>query len=720
MTKTSRRSIVFLLAIVIAATMALPASAQPESAENSMETALIAVKNLIDIDDDVYTDFSYSSSYSNYETMEGLLWSFYWSSSDGKQINARVTAEGDLLNYNKYAWDESRFGFATIDKNTAISIADEFIKKTNPKTYIYYKAPFEVNTQINSRQYSLNYNAEINGYSFDAAAINIDINKFTGEVTGYDASRIDPTGFTFEGVDGIISESAAIGAYSEKIGLSLEYTSYFNYDNGNIKAFPVYMRNSHDDRFISAKTGEIATYVYDLGQDDTRHMAKSLEMEAPEAMDQAANTSAYGSVKSSLTPGEIAAIDQAANFIGSEKALQKLLEATELTKLGDGYFNDKYIGLNKDYMDKTRYFYDINMYKQTNYDDPYDTITSLYGRVDAVTGRVTSFSFYYNDYTQSSQNTMSEAQAEAAVTAFLKKIAPSEFDKTKIENVSSPITLPYSYRGGNYIYSYVRYVNEIPFRNNSIDVTLNENTGKITSYYLNWYENVSFPSVDDVIPVQKALAENVAQNGSKIKYITIGEGKAALVYDFSGQAYIDPFSGKALDYTGEPSKDSADIPDYSDVKGHWSEKYVTKLLDNGVYMWGGKFEPDKVMTELEFLNYLTLTEAYDYIALTREDAKSYFSQRGVDVEASPDKLLTRQEAVRIIVEYLGYGKLAKQSKWYVYPFSDNVADSYKGYITICHMLGIVNGDASGKFNAAGNVTRAHAAVMLHNMIIAKS
>jgi hypothetical protein len=124
------------------------------------------------------------------------------------------------------------------------------------------------------------------------------------------------------------------------------------------------------------------------------------------------------------------------------------------------------------------------------------------------------------------------------------------------------------------------------------------------------------------------------------------------------------------------------------------------------------------MTELEFLQYLMVIDYYN--GISRADTQAYFAQRGVKVEASPDKLLTRQEAVRIVVEYLGYGKLAAQSKWFVYPFVDKVDDSYKGYITICHMLGIVKGDAASRFNASSNVTRAHAASILHNLIIAKS
>ena len=180
-------------------------------------------------------------------------------------------------------------------------------------------------------------------------------------------------------------------------------------------------------------------------------------------------------------------------------------------------------------------------------------------------------------------------------------------------------------------------------------------------------------------------------------------------------AFIDPLDGKALGYDGTAGDDNVVVPDYSDVIGHWSESIVMRLLDNGVYLWGGSFEPDKVMTELEFARYLMLIEQYYGYLEPRE----FFIQQGIDIEADPDKALTRQEAARIVVEYLGFGKLAVQSEWFVYPFSDNVSSQYKGYVTICYMLGIIDG-SDGVFNATGNITRAHAAAILANLIEYKS
>ena len=738
MQKMTKKLILLLLAIVIAAAAPLTATAEPEApaidvstapariagmqtepSDNSMETALIAAKSLIDIDDDVFTEFSYSSSFSNYETMEGLLWSFNWSSLEGAgYIFATVTADGVLLSFWKYNWEGKNFGFANIDKSAAIAKADEFIKKANPDSYTYYKTPTDVQTDIGRNDYSINYYAEINGYHFETAHIGVRINKFTGEVVGYYTNRVDPRKFSFEDSTGIIAESAAVTAYADKIGLSLEYKSCYDYESGKMKVFPVYLQNSYNDIYIGAKTGDVVYYVYDAGVEDS--FTANTKGEALMAAEEPMADAEYGGSSVRLTPSETSAIEQAASFITSEQALQKLLEAAELTDMDVESFDDKYISLNRDWYSKTRYSYEINLYKYYDYDRADNEITNVYGCVDATTGRVTSFSFYYNGYPSDNQKIIAEAQIEQIVNAFLRKMAPAELAKSKLDYGIYVEAIPYSSRGGYHDFNYIRYENNIPFKDNRIGVTVNAYTGKITGYSLHWYDDISFPGIGNVLSPVRALAEYVGQNGSKICYVTIGEGKVALVYDFRSEGkgqYIDPNTGKALDYTGELWIDSSMTPDYSDVKGHWSERYVTKLRDNGVFMWGGKFEPEKIMTELDFLQYLMLSEPYSYI--DRSETKAYFAQHGVNVEASPDKLLTRQEAVRIIVEYLGYGKLAEQSEWFVYPFSDKVAEEYKGYITICYMLGIINGDA-GRFNAANNVTRAHAAAMLHNLIIAKS
>ena len=713
-----KRSLALLLAIV-SVTMVAPiaAYAEKETADVSMETALVAAKGLIGIDDDVFTEFSYSSSYSNFETREGLIWSFSWSDLKNSYIYADVTAEGILLHFRKFSYTEKSFGFAVLSKAAATKIADEFIKEASPDTYSFYKAPSDISTNIHGKEFSLSYTAEVNGYAFEAAQISVSVNKFTGEVTGYSTRNIDPGNFKVESAAGLISESAAIAAYADKIGLSLEYRSNYDFDKGEITVFPVYLFNSDSDRYISARTGDIITYQYDSGRGVEEHaMGGRSEAEAPAAAPAA--DSEAGGRQSNITPAEREAIEQVAKFLSSEEALKNMLNASDLSNLDVGIFTEQYISLNRHYMERNRYFYEIYMGRYLDWDERGNEISSIYGRVDAATGRVLGFSIHHNGIglARNEKDVLSIEQARAAVEAFLKKIAPEEFAKSKLEDFRSPIMPEPLVVRGNAHYYYTRYENDVPYRDNGISVTFNHDTGKITGFGLNWSENVTFPSVASAISPQQALTAYAGQNGSIIKYVTTGEGNAAIVYDFRSVGLICPFTGKALDYTGELWSAGKATPAYGDVTGHWSEAVVMKLLENEVFLWGGPFEPERVMTELDFLQYIMLIEPSSFAS---RDPFEYLAGRGVKIEASADKNLTRQVAARIIVEYLGYGMLAEQSEWFVYPFSDNVADDYKGYITICYMLGIINGN-NGRFNAAGNVMRSHAASMLHNLIISQS
>jgi len=681
-----------------------------------METALIAVKTLVEIDDDVFTEFSYSSSFSNFETREGLVWQFSWSDQGNAYIYATAAADGTLLNYGKYRFDRTGFGFAEISKQAAITIADEFIKRANEKTYTYYKAPVMVSTNLHNGNYNLFYTAEVNGHAFSAASVSINVDKFTGEVTGYSSRNINPGRFVFESATDLIDKNAAIAAYADKIGLSLEYRSFYDYENNKLTVFPVYMLNSGGDRFISAKSGDVVEYVYDLGIAGDNTSANDALYAAMDASAPEAASGGSGS-RASLTPAERSAIEQMAGFITSEQALEKLLEAADLKDLDTGSFDQRNINLSRDYYARDRFFYDVNLYRQLDWTAAEDEISGLYGRVDAETGRVMVFYFYYHGVPYSDEaGVWSDERTEAAVDAFLKKMAPAELAKSGLEYKNPPGADRYGSRSGTYSFGYIRYENDTPFRDNGITVTFNQHTGKITHYSLNWFDDVVFPGLGNVLTPQRALTEFVNQYGVDVTYITVGNGNASLVYDFRSNGYIDPLTGKAIDYRGQLPTDATETPTYDDVAGHWSESYIKRLLENGVFLWGGKFEPNKVMTELEFLQYIMLVEqAY----LARMDVQVFFTQRGVNVEASADKNVTRQEAARIIAEYLGYGKLAAQSEWFVYPFSDSVDPAYRGYITICYMLGIMGGD-NGRFNASANVTRAHAAVMLHNLIIARS
>ncbi|MCL2227232.1 MAG: S-layer homology domain-containing protein [Oscillospiraceae bacterium] len=689
------------------------APVQSAATDSGMEVALVAVHRLLDIDDDVLPEFSYSSTFSNWETREGLTWSFTWS-GENAMAWATATPHGALLLFNSFEFDSNSFGFAEISKDDAIERASAFLRRANPSIHQYFGAPQSARVSLHGSEFNFVFHAEVNSHAFIAAQINVGVNKFTGAITSYSTQNVDPTRFRFESADDVITQESAAYAFAEGIGLTLEYRSNFDRNGSQVTVFPVYVMNTQGSLFVSALTGEVVEQVFDVGLDAGGLGMVAAAPEAARELDDAWEEQV------TLSPAERAAIEQVEGFITSEQALGKLLEVVELADLDLTVFSNQHISLNRDFMDADRFIYNVSLSRNLDWDAPEDEIRSIFGTVDAETGRVRSFDISYNGVPFSADGReLSHEQAQATADAFLERMAPDELARTQSGRDGPPTIVPIitGFGFGNTShFNYTRFENGIPFHDNRIGVTVNRVTGRITSFSLNWFDNVEFPSIANVLTPHEAMANFVGREGSDIIYITTGEGNARLVFDFVN-SLIDPFTGVAVDHSGNPREDKAESPEYGDVVGHWSEAYVMRLLENGVYGWGGSFEPDRVMNEVEFVAYIMQIEQP---WMARMGPQAFLSQRGISVELSENRQVTRQVAARIIVEHLGYGRIAGQPRWFAYPFNDSVGDAFKGFVTVAYMLDIISGDADGNFNAMGNVTRGQAAAMLHNLILAQT
>ena len=689
----------------------------PSSAEGGMETALIAVRRLVDIDDNLFTEFSHGSTFSNWEMREGLIWNFSWM-GDGGIVFADVTDDGVLLSFNMFLADSRSFGFAEISMEQAVARAGEFLRRANPNTFRFFPEPASVTTSLHGNQIIVIYTAQTSGFDFPASQIVIGIDKFTGEVVNYRSGNISPDRFRFEGPGALISESEAISAFVNEIGLTLEYRSRFDFANGSVTVFPVYTLNYRGVNFISALTGEVVGYVFDTGTGRANEAfadsAAGLAAAAPSVAEMES-----GARQVRLSPAELAAIEQMEGFLSSEEALNRFFEALDLPGLSVESFDSRHVSLRTDFLEQDRFIYEISLFRNPEaeilsgvYSSDDEIIVGVSGSIEAATGRVRSFRIA--DFAMSwGDSLMSADESEAAVVSFLERFAPDELRRTQLDAAAADSWMD---SGANRSFRFVRIENGIPFRDNGISVTINRDTGRVNSFSLSWFDSVTFPSVANVLTPVQAMTNFVEETGSEVIYITVGEGNARLVYVLGANSFIDPFTGRAVDFGGEPLEDTTFSPDYSDVIGHWSERYVMRLLDNGVYNWSGRFEPNRTMNEVEFVAYIMQIEQ----PWARVTPQAFLTQNEINFQPSESRLITRQSAAQIIVEFMGFGMLAEQSRWFVFPFSDDVADEYKGFVTIAHMLDIVVGDAQGNFNATDNVTRAHAAAMLYNLVIARS
>lgn len=140
--------------------------------------------------------------------------------------------------------------------------------------------------------------------------------------------------------------------------------------------------------------------------------------------------------------------------------------------------------------------------------------------IDAETGDVLNY-FESQDWTQKQKPTKLKTKDECKNIAatLMQKVAPQKFSQTK-EKIS---LYPDVYDGYNgpitYNFSFERQVNGIPFPENTINITVNAETGKVATYHFNWDSNLNFPTIDKAISVEKAEKIFREQLGLQLAYI---------------------------------------------------------------------------------------------------------------------------------------------------------------------------------------------------------
>ena len=186
------------------------------------------------------------------------------------------------------------------------------------------------------------------------------------------------------------------------------------------------------------------------------------------------------------------------------------------------------------------------------------------------------------------------------------------------------------------------------------------------------------------------------------------------VYDYESE-----LNAEIENRLSEMEKPDYIAPDYQDLDGHWCKDIVNTLTDNGIYVWGGdKFEPTKGITKGELLEYLRFYSNNSWTFTRMESSIFVDSRVNFYNDTDMDKVLTRQEAMKIICELAGYGEIGKHYEIFIYPFKDVECDKeYKGYISIMKTLGIIHGDGNDNFNAFKTLTRAEAAAIVYNIIM---
>ncbi len=712
-----------ILAMALAFTMVFSTGvvANAESSDSkALETAINAVKSVVTIPS-TFSDFAQYSYENEVNGVKSTVWQLNWNMPNSKgSISATVDQNGNILNYYKWM-NKEKYSYVTdLTSAEGKKAATAFLSKVMPKL-----APSMVEIKeetvstgggpepamdlslssktiapgpVQSDNFQYTYRLHVNNIPVSFISATVSVDKTTKEVTSFNFNGTYDTEYTYTDATGMINEAAATQSYLKEIGINIEYFAHYNDKYKTIMTFPAYVLNNPSGKVIDAKTGKTASIYYDNGYGfyDMGGMAK--------AESASANTADRDP---SLTKDEQAAVDNIAGIMNKA-------DAEKIARTLPGINADMKVtstNLYSNYYSKNEYTWNISF-------------DNAYVSLNAKTGEITGYSLYKDTQGKGTKKLTVDA-AQKIVDEFIAKMAPEKSKEVKYVNNPYYYTLtttadakilpiPNPIEDLNYNFNYARQVNGYNFSSNGISVSIDKTTGEISNYNLNWYNDVTFLPIGDAVSKEDAFKEFDKAGDYSLMYVRTGKNTATPVYDFvdKQQVMIHPASGIRLDWNGQPYQNA--VPEYKDIKGHWAEKNILTLAENGYFLnsSGDSFNPNKNITQVDFFLYIygqtnNIDNLYDNL----------YSQ-GVltEAERNPLATVTRQQAAVYLVKMLGYDKLAQNSAMFNYTFKDKVADTYKGYIAIVDGLDIMNGDKNKLFNPTKTLTNAETAAIVYNYL----
>ena len=631
------------------------------SARENMQKILESIKQRVEIPSEC-SEFSSRTE----EQYGEKVYNFTWNEKDGnKSVNITCTADGVITNYsiNGFKSDDKNNtpNLPKISESDAKKTAENFLKQINPD-FPYEIKIDESNGSIFGHGYTFYLKTYVNGVLFTNGNGSVNIDGTDGYVMSFDLDYVQAD---FPSINNAISVDEAKKAYSDKLGLELVYCTFIDED-GNTVAYPVYTQEYSYDKYINALTGDVVdvtNYRYFTGN--------KFESAKGDTAD------------SGLTEQEIKELDNIDGLI-SRTALENKLKSNKLLSIPKNINTDN-----------------ISLYK--NYDDEYTYAVSMsndkcniYTSVDAKTGEIKYYSRWGEDDSEVKNN-----------------------DDSALKTLAGDKAKEYKYDENSHLY--VRYVNGIKVIGDYVNVTTNN--GVLTDFSMN-YTDTEFPSIENAMSKEDAEKILFDAKDYSIVYMqnyTDNTRDIIPVYTIDTEN-INPFTGKFVDYQNKEITENASSKlEYSDIDGHYAEKYIKELAYYGIGFEGGEFKPNEKITQKDFLALLMSINGNDIIVLKNNLEQANWVYRNSaqnsiisEDERDDDAEVTREEAAVYMIRAIGAENYTKYNDIYVTPFNDVTEN--KGYIALLSAMGVLSGDGNGKFNPNREMTRAESIIMIYNYL----
>lgn len=713
-----KKIVAYILALIWLVSCACSANAEEMDERLRAVTALVKERCGIS---DRYTEF-YGEGSANGEKMR---WYLNWSDEQG---SLSVTCDEDGFPYSYYVSEESWNDYdpyyapavPRYDLETCRSAAEAFLRGALREGESYR---LNESTQTLSVHDTANvtFSGIITRAGLDTdIGFSVQVNPETIEVSSF---------WRNDQWTSIIREDAAdaetLGAQSAEkilenaIRMELEYVL-----DGESNAVLHYLPKSDGDYTLRAVTGELHDWN------------TSAENEAREYASAADGVMTAETVMSAgLTDAEIAGSEKLKGAL-TQAQLDEVVRA--ITELG---VTDAYTLRNVRYSVKDERVTATLRYIAAAEDTAsYETLlgmnaeeaklaaeegtTNLYRNVtvDAMTGALISCNAYggvvYGVSLDALADDAAFVHAQEIADAFLAKYASDYAAHLRVERMDS--------QSSSEVYCpriemrLARVENDIPFRQDGANITINVRTGVVDSYSLEWTDGMTFESNDGVIGEEAAYAAYCEAVSAKRCWHAIPvsyenyeqQHEMALCYDLVSEPRTTAIGAK--DGAVIADKIGAQSYDYSDVTG----TAANQLAAFGVGIPGERFMPEQLITWREAAALLVQLDGTNAWSLDDEMLILYARNNRINVDQTMlESYVMRGDFVKTLLDMSGYGRAAAISGAYRTDFTDAEAlGEMLGYAALAEAMQIAAPNESGAFSAEAELTRAQAAEMIWRFV----
>ena len=703
-----------------------------EPTPEMMEEMIKCVRPLITVPEDYKNfnwDFRSGSSYSS------PSWYFSWSGEEG-EISVECDTEGRIFAYYIYDYKSQRKTLLPdVSPEALLPIAKEFIAKTAP-----HLSSLDLrleDTSTGSIFYSHTYTYRFVRYENDIPVpqntVSVSVNYISKNVTSFSANIT--SGVEFSKRENLLGEEKAKEILSSVQDMALSYRLKTEYDDeGNLTSRKAYLVYTPTLSYVSvdAESGKVYTERNTWQEVPSKNMAtggvmmdSAAKEESAESMDR---DSGY-----QLSEEELAQLEVLESLISKDEAAKVIFEDEDLYIPENAYLSEARLTkrnygvrpLGADGEENEKYTW--NLYFLT----PGESYLGMNAVVDAHDGTLISYNadlpyvYHYKEYDiEIPSLKISDDEAIKKASEFIKKHQPEKFEFISYSDTNAYAPMKYIenddgtskaiYRASRI--NFVRQNENIDFTYNNFRIGVDYASGKITSYSYTWYDDIEFESPKDAIDKKDALMALYGDNGFGANYeinrnYTYIDGvRDSVNYETVARAVYSLYSpvtttvraldGVLCDYNGNETVPDAFTGKYTDIENHWAKETIEKFTWIGYGPDGDLFRPDESISGGDFISLCETVRIY-----------------GDSEEILKAESLLRMDAVKLIIDYLGYGKIARLENVFITDFADNsdFENDDIGYAAIARGFGLIEGDGEN-FRPYDTLSRAEALTIIENTI----